>query len=68
MMAAPQPLGLVALADRIELWPTARLRDNEIDALLIDEPETSLHPQLQAFLLREIENVMVDPLVDQSKR
>jgi DNA modification methylase len=29
MMAAPQAVGLVALADRIELWPTARLRPYE---------------------------------------
>jgi DNA modification methylase len=29
MMAAPQVVGLVALADRIELWPTARLRPYE---------------------------------------
>jgi len=29
MMAAPQAVGLVALANRIELWPTARLRPYE---------------------------------------
>jgi hypothetical protein len=30
------------------------LYDDEVGALLIDEPEVSLHPQLQAFLLKEI--------------
>ena len=28
--------------------------DDEVGALLIDEPEVSLHPQLQSFLLNEI--------------
>lgn len=32
----------------------ATLYDDEIGALFIDEPEVSLHPQLQAFLLTEI--------------
>ncbi|HDK8956772.1 TPA: AAA family ATPase [Acinetobacter baumannii] len=32
----------------------AALYDDEIGALFIDEPEVSLHPQLQAFLLNEI--------------
>lgn len=32
----------------------AALYDDEVGALLIDEPEVSLHPQLQAFLLKEI--------------
>ena len=30
------------------------LYDDDIGALLVDEPEVSLHPQLQAFLLKEI--------------
>jgi len=30
------------------------LYDDEVGVLLIDEPEVSLHPQLQAFLLNEI--------------
>lgn len=30
------------------------LYDDEVGALLIDEPEVSLHPQLQAFLAKEI--------------
>ncbi|MFC1835377.1 ATP-dependent endonuclease [Thermodesulfobacteriota bacterium] len=37
------------------------LYDEEVGALLIDEPETSLHPQLQAFLFREIRRVAGDP-------
>ena len=45
----------------------AALYDNEIGALLIDEPEVSLHPQLQAFLLREIQNVAGDPDNPQKK-
>ncbi|URL01787.1 AAA family ATPase [Avibacterium sp. 20-126] len=31
--------------------------DDEVGVLLIDEPEVSLHPQLQAFLLKEISRV-----------
>lgn len=33
------------------------LYDDEIGVLLIDEPEVSLHPQLQSFLLKEIKSV-----------
>lgn len=32
----------------------AALYDDEVGALMLDEPEVSLHPQLQAFLLNEI--------------
>lgn len=39
----------------------AELYDDEVGALLIDEPEVSLHPQLQAFLLREIHRVAGNP-------
>lgn len=35
----------------------ASLYDDEVGCLLIDEPEVSLHPQLQAFLLNEIKKV-----------
>ena len=35
----------------------AALFDESIEVLLIDEPEVSLHPQLQSYLLREIKNV-----------
>jgi AAA domain, putative AbiEii toxin, Type IV TA system len=37
------------------------LYDDEVGALLIDEPEVSLHPQLQAFLLQEIIDVAGPP-------
>lgn len=37
----------------------AALFDESIEVLLIDEPEVSLHPQLQSYLLREIKNVSV---------
>lgn len=36
----------------------AALFDETIDVLLIDEPEVSLHPQLQSYLLREIKNTV----------
>lgn len=34
----------------------AAIFDDDIQVLLIDEPEVSLHPQLQSYLLREIKN------------
>jgi ABC-type branched-subunit amino acid transport system ATPase component len=40
----------------------AALYDDAIGVLLLDEPELSLHPQLQAFLLREIRHVAGDPV------
>jgi AAA domain, putative AbiEii toxin, Type IV TA system len=52
----------------IELIPLlAAIYDDEIGALLIDEPEISLHPQLQAFLLHEMETFAGDP-IDASKK
>lgn len=39
----------------------AALYDDEVGALLIDEPEVSLHPQLQAFLLKELLSVAGHP-------
>lgn len=36
----------------------AALFDESIDVLLIDEPEASLHPQLQSYLLNEMKNVI----------
>lgn len=38
----------------------AALYDDEVKVLLIDEPEVSLHPQLQAFLLSEIKKIAGD--------
>jgi len=37
------------------------IHNDEIGALIIDEPEISLHPQHQAFLLEEMESVAGDP-------
>jgi hypothetical protein len=45
----------------------AALYDDEVGILLLDEPEASLHPQLQAFLLREMQSVAGDP-VDSRKK
>lgn len=36
--------------------------DDEVGALLLDEPEVSLHPQLQAYVLRELRKVSGDPI------
>ncbi|MBQ4076501.1 MAG: AAA family ATPase [Mailhella sp.] len=36
----------------------AAIFDEDIEILLIDEPEVSLHPQLQSYLLREIKNAI----------
>ena len=44
----------------------AALYDNDVGILLVDEPD-SLHPQLQAFLLREIQAVAGNP-VDPTKK
>lgn len=44
------------------------LYDDEVGVLLIDEPEVSLHPQLQAFLLKEITRVAGIPGEDGYKK
>lgn len=44
------------------------LYDDEVGVLLLDEPEVSLHPQLQAFLLNEIVNVSGHPLEGGNKK
>lgn len=46
----------------------AAIYNDEIGALLIDEPEVSLHPQYQAFILQELEAVAGDPLVEPGKK
>lgn len=46
----------------------AALYDDEVGALLIDEPEVSLHPQLQAFLLKEINSVVGFPSEENNKK
>jgi len=44
------------------------LYNDEVGALVIDEPEISLHPQLQAFFLQEAERLAGDPLIDTTKK
>ncbi|MBE5316926.1 MAG: AAA family ATPase [Xanthomonadales bacterium] len=46
----------------------AALYDDDVGALLLDEPEVSLHPQLQAFLLNEIISVSGDPAAEKNKK
>ena len=46
----------------------AALYDDEVGALLLDEPEVSLHPQLQAFLLNEILSVSGHPVAGGNKK
>lgn len=46
----------------------ASLYNDEVSALIVDEPEISLHPQLQAFFLQEAERCSGDPLADSSKK
>lgn len=36
----------------------AAVFDDEIQILLVDEPEVSLHPQLQSYLLKELKNAV----------
>ncbi|HZU97006.1 MAG TPA: AAA family ATPase [Planctomycetota bacterium] len=45
----------------------AALYDDDVGILLIDEPELSLHPQLQAFLLNELERAAGDPTTSRRK-
>jgi len=46
----------------------AALHDDEVSGLCIDEPEISLHPQWQSFLLEEVKSVAGDPLSDSTKK
>lgn len=46
----------------------AALYDDDVGALLLDEPEVSLHPQLQAFLLNEIISVSGYPEAGTNKK
>lgn len=45
----------------------AALYDDEVGILLLDEPEVSLHPQLQAFVLQEMKRVAGDPSIPGKK-
>lgn len=44
------------------------LYDDDVGVLLLDEPEVSLHPQLQAFLLKEILSISGYPVKDSNKK
>ncbi|MGM4921675.1 ATP-dependent nuclease [Tardiphaga sp. 804_B3_N1_9] len=46
----------------------AAMHDDGIFALLIDEPEISLHPQLQSFILQEMLQCAGDPGLDSRKK
>ena len=44
------------------------LYDDRLSALIIDEPELNLHPQYQAFFMREVRKVAGDPAKDSRKK
>ena len=44
------------------------LFDDKCQALIIDEPELNLHPQYQAFFMREVRKVAGDPTQDSRKK
>ena len=44
------------------------LYDDEVGALVIDEPEVSMHPQLQAFILQEMTEVAGFPEAGNNKK
>ena len=44
------------------------LYDDSLPALIIDEPELNLHPQYQAFFMREVRKVAGDPAKDSRKK
>ena len=44
------------------------LYDDRCQALIIDEPELNLHPQYQAFFMREVRKVAGDPTQDSRKK
>lgn len=46
----------------------AAIYNDEIGALLIDEPEVSLHPQYQAFIMQEMQAVAGDPVAQPGKK
>lgn len=61
--SAREASGLLHLAGLL-----TALYDDEVGAVLIDEPEVSLHPQLQAFLLKEILGVAGEPSAGTNKK
>jgi energy-coupling factor transporter ATP-binding protein EcfA2 len=46
----------------------AAIYNEEVGALLIDEPEISLHPQYQAFIMQELQAVAGNPLTEPGKK
>lgn len=60
--AGNEASGLTQLAAML-----AAIYDDEIKFLLIDEPEVSLHPQLQSFVLKEILATVGDPSIQGKK-
>lgn len=53
----------------IQLIPLlAAVYDDQVSALIVDEPEISLHPQLQAFLLQELKRAAAPPASGNSKK
>ena len=46
----------------------AAIYNEEVGALLIDEPEISLHPQYQAFVMQELQSVAGNPLTEPGKK
>ncbi|HEQ0062055.1 TPA: AAA family ATPase [Pseudomonas aeruginosa] len=46
----------------------AAIYNPDVSALIIDEPEISLHPQYQAFILQELQKVSGDPSLDATKK
>ncbi len=46
----------------------AALYDDQVGAILIDEAEVSLHPQMQAILLEEVRRVAGDPTHEPGKK
>ena len=61
--ASSEASGVVHLAGVL-----AALYDDEVSALLLDEPEISLHPQWQRFLLEEMKGVSGDPVAEPTKK
>lgn len=61
--SAREASGLLHLAGLL-----AALYDDEVGAVLIDEPEVSLHPQLQSFLLKEMLGVAGEPNATSNKK
>jgi predicted ATP-dependent endonuclease of OLD family len=62
-LANDEASGIIQLAPLL-----AAIYNDEIGALLIDEPEISLHPQYQAFIMQELEAISGDPFLEPGKK